>query len=53
MFWISKNQRFWGWMDRNPRGHRVLELSLYSRVRLARENNDRLRKDIEPYLTKE
>lgn len=42
MFWQSRTGAYWGWMDRDPRGHLVLELSLHSRRRLARENNSRL-----------
>lgn len=54
MFWISKSRRYWGWMDRTPRGHQMLELSLHSRLRLARENMERLVTDeIRKYMTKE
>jgi hypothetical protein len=31
-----------GWLDRTPRGDVVLELSFYSRAKLARENVERI-----------
>lgn len=31
-----------GWIDRTPRGDVVLELSFYSRAKLARENSERI-----------
>jgi hypothetical protein len=42
MFW--QRNGYWGWIDRGPqtRGRPVLELSLHSRVALARENNSRI-----------
>ena len=51
MFWISKSNRHWGWIDRTPRGHHVLELSLHSRVRLARENSERIRREIDAFVS--
>lgn len=54
MFWISKNRKYWGWMDRTPRGGLSLELSLHSRLKLARENMGRLVTDeIRKYMVKE
>ena len=42
-FWMSRNtyydgRRLWGWIENNE-----LELSRHSSVRLARENNKRLK----------
>lgn len=40
-----------GWLDRNPRGYVSLELSFYSRARLARENSSRLvTEEIKKYM---
>lgn len=43
-----------GWLDRGSRGQVSLELSYYSRAKLARENNGRLITDeLRKYFVKE
>jgi hypothetical protein len=39
-----------GWLDRTPRGDVVLELSFYSRAKLARENVARIIAEWQEYL---
>lgn len=39
-----------GWLDRTPRGDVVLELSFYSRAKLARENSARIIDEWRSYL---
>lgn len=47
---VTQPSGYLGWMDRNSRGYSVLELSLYSRARLARENNERIINEWRSYL---